>query len=154
MSDFHLAQVNIATLRAPLDDPQLVDFVVNLEPINALADASDGFVWRLQTDEGDATALRVFDDDSIIVNMSVWESVEALRAFVYGSAHTDVMRRRADWFQRMAEAYLALWWMPAGEVPSTDEAAERIAAIQAQGPTAYAFNFRAIFTPDGQRLSG
>src|ERR687885_807813 len=97
----HLAQVNVATARAPLDSPQLADFVAALQPINALADHSPGFVWRLQTEEGDATSIRPYDDERIMVNLSVWESLEALRTFVYASRHLDVMRRRREWFQRM-----------------------------------------------------
>ena len=105
MTVLHLAQVNVARLAAPLDSPQLADFVANLEPINAIADASPGFVWRLQTETGDATSLRIFDDDWIIVNMSVWESLEALRDYVYRSAHADVLRRRQEWFEQMSEAH-------------------------------------------------
>jgi heme-degrading monooxygenase HmoA len=106
---YHIAQVNVAVVREPLDSPALADFVAALEPINALADGSPGFVWRLQTEDGDATAIRPYDDDTIMVNMSVWESVEALAEYVYRSAHAPVMRRRRQWFHHMAEAYVALW---------------------------------------------
>lgn len=147
----HLAQVNVARLRAPLDDPLLADFVASLEPVNALADASPGFVWRLQTDDGDATAIRIFDDEMLIVNMSVWESVDALRDFVYRSGHTDVMRRRATWFSRMGEAYLALWWAWAGELPTTDDAQRRIESMRSKGPTEFAFDFRRVFDPPGRQ---
>ena len=118
----HLAQANVARLLAPLDSPQLADFVAALEPINELADRSPGFVWRLQTDDGDATSIRAFDDDLLIVNMSVWESAEALADFTYRSDHLAVMRRRREWFEPMAEAHLVLWWVPAGHVPDVDEA--------------------------------
>ena len=111
---FHLAQVNIGVLRAPRDSPLIADFVANLEPINALADASPGFVWRLQGEGGDATSFRAFDSDTILINMSTWESLEALQAFVYRTAHTGVMRRRREWFEPMADLYMALWWVPAG----------------------------------------
>jgi hypothetical protein len=104
----HLAQVNIARLLAPLDSPQLADFVAGLEPVNAIADASPGFVWRLQTEAGDATSIRPYDDDMILVNMSVWESAEALEAFVFRSRHIEVLRRRREWFERMAEPFVAL----------------------------------------------
>jgi hypothetical protein len=117
---FHLAQVNIGRLRAPLDSPTLAGFVAQLEPINVLADGSPGFVWRLQTEDGNATAIRVFDD--LMVNMSVWESIDALAAFVYRSGHIEVMQRRREWFERMAVAYQCLWWVPAGHIPTVGEA--------------------------------
>jgi hypothetical protein len=113
MTRFHVAQINIARLAAPLDSPQLADFVANLQPINAVADASPGFIWRLQTEQGDATSLRFSDDEWLIVNMSVWESVDALRDYVYRSAHAGVLRRRQEWFERMSEAFVALWWIEA-----------------------------------------
>ena len=144
---FHLAQVNVARLAAPLDSPELAPFVENLERVNALADASPGFVWRLQTEDGDATAIRAFDDPDILVNMSVWESVEALGDFVYRSAHVGVMRRRAEFFVRADEAYIAMWWVPAGTRPTVADARERIDEIRAHGPTPRAFNFRKVFPP-------
>ena len=149
MTRFHLAQVNIARLRAPLDAPLLADFVAALAPINALADGNPGFVWRLQTEDGDATAVRAFDDDRILVNMSVWESLDALADFTYRSAHTTVMRRRREWFHHMQELHLALWWVPAGHRPSLGEAVARLAHLQEHGPTAEAFTFRAPFPPPG-----
>ena len=142
MAGLHLAQLNIARLRAPLDSPELADFVAALDPVNALADAAPGFVWRLQTDDGDATSIRAFDDDMLIVNMSVWESLDALRAYVYGSEHRAVMARRRQWFERMAEAYVVLWWVPAGHVPTVEEAKERLEALRREGPTADAFTFK------------
>ena len=145
MAAHHLAQVNVATVRAPLDSPQLAGFVAALEPINALADHSPGFVWRLQTEDGDATAIRPFGDQRIMVNLSVWESLEALRAFVYASRHLDVMRRRREWFHHMADAYLALWWVPAGTIPTVAEARDRLELLAGKGPTADAFTFRAPF---------
>src|SRR3954451_571913 len=110
---FHLAQLNIALPKEPLDAPLLAEFVAALEPVNAAADAAPGFVWRLQTDEGDATGIRAFGDDRLIVNMSTWVSLEALRAFVYtNGVHKAVLGRRREWFERM-DAYLCLWWVPA-----------------------------------------
>jgi hypothetical protein len=145
MGAHHLAQLNLATLRAPLDSPELADFVAQLAPINALADASPGFVWRLQTEDGDATAIRPYDDDRIIVNLSVWTSLQALRDFVYASRHLDVMRRRRQWFHRAAEAYLALWWVPARTIPTVAEAAERLERLRRDGPGPEAFTFREPF---------
>jgi hypothetical protein len=122
MATYRLAQCNIARLRAPLDSPVLADFVAALEPINRLADRTPGFVWRLQTEDGDATALRVFADDMLIVNMSVWESIDALARFVYHSGHRDVMRRRRQWFEKPDDAYLVLWWMPTETLPTVPDA--------------------------------
>jgi Domain of unknown function (DUF3291) len=139
---FHLVQVNVARLAAPLDSPQLADFIANLEPINAIADASDGFVWRLQTEAGDATALRFLDDDWLIVNMSVWTSLEALRNYVYLSPHADVLRRRHEWFDAMAEAHVALWWIEAGMLPTLVDAEERLLTLRAEGPTPHAFTLK------------
>jgi len=146
----HLAQVNVARLSAPLDSPQLADFVAALEPINALGDASPGFVWRLQTDDGDATAVPVLDDDSLLVNLTVWDSIDALAEFAYRGPHRQVMRRRRAWFEKMAEAYLALWWVPVGHVPTVKEAEERLLHLRRHGPTAFAFTFRAPFPPPGE----
>ena len=142
----HLAQVNVARLVAPLDSPQLEDFVRWLEPINALADSSPGFVWRLQTEAGDATAVRAFDDDRIIVNLSVWESLQSLWDFVYASRHLDALRRRRDWFQRIADGSVALWWLPSGTVPTVDEARSRLERLRCEGPGQAAFTFKEVPT--------
>jgi hypothetical protein len=144
---WHLAQLNVGRLLAPLDSRQLAGFVVMLDPINALADGSPGFVWRLQTEDGDATAIRPFDDDRILVNMSVWESIEALGEFVFASRHLDLLRHRREWFEKLAEAYLALWWMPAGSIPTISDARNRLDCLRAHGPTPYAFTFREPFPP-------
>ena len=142
-----LAQVNVGRLLAPIDSPEIARFVSLLEPINRLADRSPGFIWRLTTPEGDATAIRPFDDDMILVNMSVWDSLESLRAFTYASAHTAVLGQRREWFERMVISYLALWWVPAGHRPTVAEARDRLELIRRDGPTAQAFTFRAPFEP-------
>jgi heme-degrading monooxygenase HmoA len=147
MARFHLAQVNIARLLAPIDDPLLADFVAALAPINALADASPGFVWRFQTAAGDATSVRPYDDDRIIINFSVWESVETLKGYVYQSAHAQVMRGRRKWFEKMADSHMALWWVPEGHIPTWQEARERIESVRAHGETPFAFTFRRVFAP-------
>ena len=147
MTGWHIAQVNIALPRGPLESPALAEFVANLAPVNALADAAPGFVWRLEDESGDATSIRAFDDERLIINMSVWNSIEALWAFVYDSGHLDVMRRRREWMTRIAEAHQALWWLSAGEVPTIDEAKRRLDHIQAHGPTPYAFTFKHRFPP-------
>ncbi|HEX6674271.1 MAG TPA: DUF3291 domain-containing protein [Actinomycetes bacterium] len=153
-SALHLAQVNIALPRAPVDAPELAEFMALLDPINELADRSPGFVWRLQTESGNATAIRPFDDHRLMVNLSVWESLEALRDFVYASRHLDVMRRRRDWFHRMAGTYLALWWLPAGTLPTVEEAKERLARLRRDGPGPDAFTFRQPFPPPGRGPRG
>ena len=151
MAGYHLAQLNIGRLLAPLDSRQIAPFVEALHPVNALADGTPGFVWRLQTEDGNATAIRAFDDDMLIVNMSVWESVEALGDFVYRSDHVAVMRRRREFFERMAEAFMVLWWVPAGHRPSVHEAKDRLARLRRHGPTQEAFTFRERFpAPDEQ----
>jgi hypothetical protein len=144
---FNVVQLNVARLRSPLDSPELSDFVAWLEPINAIADHSPGFVWRLQTDEGNATSIRVFDDDMMIVNMSAWESVEALAGFVYGSDHRSVFARRKEWFERIEDAYVVLWWLPAEEVPTVEEGRRRLEQLRANGPTADAFTIKTWFPP-------
>lgn len=153
MAAFHLAQLNIGRLRAPLDSPTLADFVAALDPINALADGSPGFVWRLQDDSGNATHINPFDDDMIIVNMSVWESLDALRAFVYHSDHRNVLAQRRQFFERMAEAFLVLWWVPAGHLPDVEEAKQRLTLLRGNGPSPDAFTFRTAFpapSPDAE----
>jgi hypothetical protein len=145
---FHLAQVNIGRMKDALESPAMAGFVARLDELNALADGSPGFVWRLQTEAGNATYLRPYDDDRILFNMSVWESVEALKSYVYRSAHADALRRRQDWFSRFEGVYAALWWVPAGHRPSVDEARKRLAWLEADGPTPYAFTFRQVFPPD------
>jgi hypothetical protein len=143
-SPYQLAQLNVGVLVAPLESPLLADFVDNLDRINALADQSPGFVWRLQTEEGNATALRPFGDDTL-VNMSVWEDFESLRRFVYQSDHATFVRRRREFFKRSIESILVLWWVPRGHVPSLAEARERLDRLRLEGPTQEAFEFRRLF---------
>jgi hypothetical protein len=148
VSRYELAQLNIGVLKGPLDSPLLADFVANLDRINAVAEASPGFVWRLQTDEGDATALRPLGEETL-VNMSVWKDVASLRNYVYRSAHTEVMRRRREWFEQMSEAFMVLWWVPQGHRPSVQEAIAKLNLLRKAGPTEEAFTFRhAYAAPD------
>ncbi|MCU6434018.1 DUF3291 domain-containing protein [Undibacterium sp. Jales W-56] len=146
MSAYELAQLNIAVMKEPLDSPVMADFVANLDRINALAEASDGFVWRLQTEEGDATTVRPLGDETLI-NMSVWRDVESLNNYVYGSAHVDIMRRRKEWFERMQESYIVLWWVSKGHRPSLDEAIAKLALLRSDGPGEAAFTFRHAYAP-------
>jgi hypothetical protein len=136
-----LAQLNVGVIRAPMDSPVMAEFANNLDRINALAEASPGFVWRLQTEDGNATAIRPFEDENLLVNMSVWRDVESLKAYVYGSAHVQFMRRRREWFELMKEAYLVLWWVPRGHRPEIAEAIAKLERLKAQGPGPEAFTF-------------
>lgn len=149
-----LAQVNVGRLRAPLESPALADFVAALDPVNAAADAAPGFVWRLQTEDGNATAVRAFEWDAagsagVIVNMSVWESVEALAAFIYSPPHLAVLRLRRAWFEPIAEAYTALWWIRRATSPSVAEAEDKVRYLREHGPTLDAFTLRVHFPPPG-----
>lgn len=152
MERFHLAQINVARALAPLDDPRLAGFVARLDDINALADGSPGFVWRLQSDSGNATDIQVSPDPNVIVNMSVWEDLDALFAYVYRSDHLQVMAQRRQWFEKPAGAFMALWWLPAGTLPSIDDGLERIALLERSGPTPQAFTFRQPFDAGGRRI--
>jgi hypothetical protein len=145
--------LNIAVVKEPLESPSMADFVANLDRINALAESSPGFVWRLQTEEGDATALRPMGEN-VLVNMSVWRDVGSLNQYVYTSAHVEIMRRRKEWFERMSEAFLALWWVPQGHRPTVAEAIERLEHLRQHGPSPKAFTFRnAFLPPDAEKPS-
>ena len=145
MSDHELAQLNIGVIKGPMDSPLMADFAANLERINAVAEAAPGFVWRLQTEEGDATAIRPFENENMLVNMSVWKDLDSLRRYVYHSAHVEVMRRRREWFEPMSEAFLVLWWVPRGHRPGVTEAIARLEVLRAKGPSPEAFTFRRSF---------
>ena len=146
---FHLAQANIARMRAPREDPVMKAFVDQLEYINSVADRAPGFVWRLQDETGDATAIRVFEDERILFNMSVWESVAALYDYVYKSDHRGPLRDRRNWFEKLDAPTVVLWWLPAGTLPTVEDARERFDSLNAAGPSPRAFNFRTLFGPDG-----
>jgi hypothetical protein len=158
--EYVVAQVNIGRLAAPLDSPQLADFVGGLDSVNAAADSAPGFVWRMQTEDGNATAVGGFEEDGdgagggILINMSVWESVEALAAYAYGDTHLAVLRRRREWFERMKDAYAALWWIPRGHVPTVREAEDRVRHLRAHGPAPYAFTLKVHFPPPGAADAG
>ncbi len=145
---YQLAQVNIARARAPLDDPIMAEFIALLDEINALADRSPGFVWRLQTESGNAAYIRPYEDDRIIVNLSVWENVESLKHYVYRSAHTEVMRRRSQWFEKFDGPYLALWRVEIGHIPTIEEARERLDHLRKYGESDFAFSLKRLHLPD------
>ena len=145
MPTFHLAQLNIARAKAEMDSEVMRDFVARIVEINARAEAAPGFVWRLKDEGNNALALRVFDDPLMLVNMSVWQDIESLRSFVYRSMHVELLRQRESWFDKMGVAHQVLWWIPAGHVPSVQEAKDRLEALRAQGPTSDAFTFARPF---------
>ncbi len=146
MSKFELAQLNIAQMKAPLESPIMAQFVANLDRINAVAESSSGFVWRLKTDDGNATALRPFGEN-FLVNLSVWRDVDSLQNYVYKSAHVEIMRRRKEWFDAMGEAALVLWWVPVGHRPDEGEAAARLEQLRRSGASPDAFTFRQPYPP-------
>jgi len=148
---FHLAQVNIARARFPIDDPGMADFVGQLDEINALADAAPGFVWRLQDESGNATNFQPYDDPLILINLSVWKSVDTLFEFVYKTAHSEVMRRRYDWFEKPNTPHTCLWWTPADEHPISMDGTTRLLHLSQFGPTASAFTFKERFPAPAAR---
>jgi Domain of unknown function (DUF3291) len=149
----HLAQINIGRLLAPLDDPKIAGFVNQLDEINALADKAPGFVWRLKSETGNATDVLYSDDPFVIVNMSVWESIESLRDYTYTSKHVDVFRRRAEWFEKMDKPHYCLWWVPVGHVPTVSEGRQRLEQYQRHGATPYSFWFSQQFpVPESVRV--
>jgi hypothetical protein len=150
--ELHLAEINVARALTPLDAPEMADFVALIPGVNELADRSPGFVWRLQTEYGDATGIRAFDDAAMLVNMSVWRDLEALRAFTYASDHLVPFRARRRWFAPPTAPHMALWWIPAGTIPTLQEGKDRLDAVVANGPTPIAFTFKHAFAPDGTPL--
>ncbi len=143
----HLAQLNIAETRYDLESPEMADFVTNLEPVNATAEASPGFIWRLQDETGDATSIQAFDNPNIIVNMSVWASVDSLKDFMYRTHHINFLQRKREWFTRPGQDTYVLWWIPQGHTPSVEEGVGRLTHLREQGDTPEAFTFKTNFTP-------
>ncbi len=151
---FHLAQANVARMRARLEDPVMEGFRSQLDRINAIADRSPGFLWRPQTAEGNATGIRAYEDPLVLLNMSVWESIESLHAYVYRSEHVGPLRARREWFEPQQGPILVLWWIPAGHIPSVDEAKQKLKVLKERGPTPEAFTFRDPFPPPGGSAVG
>ncbi|EAP96380.1 MULTISPECIES: DUF3291 domain-containing protein [Vibrio] len=141
-----LAQLNIALAKYPLDAPEIKEFVDNLELVNGIAESSEGFVWRLKDESGDATNIQAFDDPNMIVNMSVWDSVDSLKNFMFRTHHRDFMRRKGDWFHRLPEDTYVLWWIEEDDIPTLEEAIERLEHLREVGDTPYAFTFKTNFT--------
>jgi hypothetical protein len=138
-----LAQLNIARMQSnTIEDPLMADFVAQIDTINTLAENSKGFVWRLKDDEGNATNIHPFDDDRIIINMSVWESIEDLMEYAYKSAHATVMKDRSKWFEKFGKPSMVLWYIDEGHIPTTQEAREHLEYLQENGASEYAFDFK------------
>ncbi len=144
--DFNLAQINVAKMLAPINSPVMAEFVANLDTINSLAEGSAGFVWRLKDDNNDATSLRPYDDDFIIINMSVWDDTEVLRNFAYGSVHVEIFKQRKKWFEKMSEMHMALWYVPKGYIPTAQDGVDRLHYLRKNGETPYAFTYRSKFS--------
>jgi Domain of unknown function (DUF3291) len=147
MAAYHLAQLNVARAVAPLDGEQMADFMNSLEEINGLGESSPGFVWRLKSDNGNATDIKLTENPLFIINLTVWESVDSLFEFVYRSHHKDYFARRFDWFERYGAPSTVLWWVPAGTLPTAEEALARLKVLTDSGPTAEAFTFKQRFEP-------
>jgi len=145
MQDWQLAQANIARAVAPMDDPAMAEFMALLDSVNALAESSPGFVWRLKSDSGNATGIPITDDPMEILNLSVWESADALFDFVYRTRHTPVMARRREWFEKPARPHMVLWWVEAGHRPTVAEAIARLDLLAEKGPMPDAFTFKQRF---------
>lgn len=150
MTDWHLAQINVARLVAPMDDPRVGDFFDNLDRINALAERAPGFVWRLRDEGGDATGIQPTIDPRLVINLTVWTDADSLFAFVYRSDHTPIMARRREWFERFEGAHQALWWVAAEHRPSIEEGLAKLWHLDRFGPTPLAFTFKARFPRPGQ----
>ena len=142
---YHLAQANIAYMRAPMDDPLMADFVARIDALNKLAEEAPGFVWRLDAEEGDDACVALFDGEDVLFNLTVWKSVEALEAYVYQSNHIQAVQKRAEWFKRPTRSPLVLWWIKAGHIPTQREAEQRFELLWESGPTEDAFTFRKRF---------
>ena len=142
-----LAQLNIALAKYALDAPEIKDFVDNLDKVNSLAEKTDGFVWRLKDDSGDATSIQAFENPNMLVNMSVWQNVDSLKNFMFRTNHRDFMRRKNEWFEKLNEDNYVLWWVEEGHIPSLSEAISRLNHLREHGDTPYAFSFKTNFTP-------
>ncbi len=146
MTDYHLAQLNIAQAQDTMDSRTMQGFVERLDEINALADHSPGFVWRLQTAEGDATSIQAFDDPLLIVNMSVWTDLESLKNYVYKTNHVELIRDRSAWFHKLTKSHQVLWWVPIGHLPTVEEGKARLQHLDENGSSESAFTFAKPFS--------
>ena len=143
MNNYQLSQINVARIKGVnINDPVMTEFVDNLEKINGLAENSRGFVWRLKDDSNSSVYLKVYDDEQVIINISVWEDIESLENFVYKTFHTDLLKRRKEWFQKFGSAHIAMWWIESGKYPSVEESINRLEYLQKNGASEIVFDFR------------
>lgn len=146
MNNYNIAQINVARMKGiNINDPVMKEFADNLQKVNALAESSEGFIWRLRDDNDNATSFNPYDDEQVLINISVWESIEALEFFVYKTFHTDFLKRRKEWFQTYGKVYTAMWWVPAGQFPTISEATDKLSYLQQNGPSALVFDIRNRF---------
>lgn len=139
-----IAQVNVAKAKYPLEDERMKGFVDNLDRVNALAEQSEGFVWRLKDESGDATSILLFDDPNIIVNMSVWENAAALKSFVLGPEHLKIMKQKSNWFEPLGTANFVIWPIASGHIPTAQEAKDKLNELNRNGESESAFSFRGL----------
>jgi hypothetical protein len=144
--NFYLAQINIAKMKAPIDSPLMAEFVENLDTINSLAEKSNGFIWRLKDESNNASSIKIYDDDFLIVNMSVWQNAESLFQFAYHSNHVNIFKKRKNWFEQMKEMHMALWYTSTDSVPTVTEAIERLDFLRLNGETPFSFTFKSKYT--------
>jgi hypothetical protein len=145
-STWQLAQINVAKMIGDnIDHPTMKNFVAQLDEVNSLAEGSPGFVWRLKDDKNNATNFNPYNDGRIIVNLSVWEALDDLLNFVYHGRHAEVLRSRRDWFVNFGRPFTAMWYIPAGHIPTVEEAMHRLEMLQLNGPTSFAFDFKTKF---------
>ena len=143
MTEYQIAEINVARMQGiNINDPIMKEFVDNLDKVNALAESSQGFVWRLKDESNNATNLNPYNDEQVIINISVWQSIETLENFIYKTFHTEFLKRRKEWFQSYGKAYTAMWWIPKGQFPAIPEAIEKLAWYQKNGPSELVFDFR------------
>lgn len=148
MPAFHIAQINVARMKGVnKEDPVMKEFTDNLDRVNELADTSEGFIWRLKDDSNNATSFSPADDVQLLINVSVWESIESLEHFTYRTFHSDFVRRRKEWFHQFGKAYYALWWIPAGQLPTLEEALAKLDKLQSNGPSSLVFDFKNRYPP-------
>lgn len=141
----HLAQLNIARPKFPIDSIGMADFVNNLDPINTVAENSPGFIWRLKDDSGNASSIPVFNDPELIVNMSVWQDIASLKQFMFKTHHIDFLKRKKEWFVPLDSPSYVMWWIEEGHTPSVGEAEERLLHLREHGESDYAFSFKHSF---------
>ena len=145
---YQLAQINISRMiGVNINDPIMKEFVDNLDKVNNLAEHSEGFVWRLKDENNDATSFNPYNDEQVIINISVWESIASLETFVFKTLHTDFLKRRKEWFQKFGKVSTAMWWISEGDFPSVENAVELLDYLQKNGPSQKVFNFRNKYAP-------